>query len=32
MYIHRELENPLPFLQRKEAISIIGPRQAGKTT
>src|SRR3990167_7124683 len=33
MYIKRELE-PLiaPFLLRKEAISILGPRQAGKTT
>ncbi len=33
MYIHRELEKQiLPFLRRKEALSIIGPRQAGKTT
>ena len=33
MYIHRELEKRiLPFLNRREAISIIGPRQAGKTT
>lgn len=33
MYIARELEKEiLPFLARKEAIAIIGPRQAGKTT
>lgn len=33
MYIHRQLEKIIePFLKRKEAISIIGPRQAGKTT
>lgn len=33
MYIHRALEKQiLPFLKRKEALSIIGPRQAGKTT
>ena len=33
MYIHRTLENQiLPFLDRREAISIVGPRQAGKTT
>lgn len=33
MYIERQLESKLkPFLSRKEAIAIIGPRQAGKTT
>jgi hypothetical protein len=33
MYIHRELEKKIaPFVKRKEALSIIGPRQAGKTT
>ncbi len=33
MYIQREVEQKItPFLQRKEAISITGPRQAGKTT
>ncbi|TSC78782.1 MAG: Uncharacterized protein G01um101433_114 [Parcubacteria group bacterium Gr01-1014_33] len=33
MYIHRELEKEIaPFLERKEAIAIVGPRQAGKTT
>lgn len=33
IYINRELENKIfPFLAKKEAISIIGPRQAGKTT
>lgn len=33
MYINRHLEKEvLPFLSRKEAIAIIGPRQAGKTT
>lgn len=33
MYIHRQLEKKIiPFLKRKEVISIIGPRQAGKTT
>ena len=33
MYIHRELEKEIsPFLNRKEVIAIIGPRQAGKTT
>lgn len=33
MYIHRQLEEKMaPFLKRKEAISIIGPRQVGKTT
>lgn len=32
-YISRELENKIrPFLKRREAIAIIGPRQAGKTT
>mgnify|MGYP001607904850 FL=1 len=32
-YIHRTLEDTIkPYLDRKEAISIIGPRQAGKTT
>jgi len=33
MYVERELTAKIkPFLQRKEAISIVGPRQAGKTT
>lgn len=33
MYIHRELESQiLPYLKRKEAIAILGPRQSGKTT
>ena len=33
MYIHRQLEKKIaPFLKRKEVISIIGPRQAGKKT
>lgn len=33
MYIYRDLEAKIkPFLNRKEAIAIIGPRQAGKTT
>lgn len=33
MYIHRALENQIiPFLGRREAISVVGPRQAGKTT
>lgn len=33
MYIKRQLEIQIePFLAKKEAISIIGPRQAGKTT
>lgn len=33
MYINRELEAEIkPFLARREAISIVGPRQAGKTT
>lgn len=33
MYIHRELEKTiLPYLDRREALSILGPRQAGKTT
>jgi len=33
MYITREIEAEIePFLKRKEVISIIGPRQAGKTT
>ena len=33
MYINRNLEKIIdPFLKRKEALSIIGPRQAGKTT
>lgn len=32
-YINRELEKQLqPFLERKEVIAIVGPRQAGKTT
>ena len=33
MYINRQLEVDIkPFLAKKEVISIIGPRQAGKTT
>ncbi|MCU0652724.1 MAG: ATP-binding protein, partial [Candidatus Pacebacteria bacterium] len=33
MYIQRQLEQSLQlFLKRREAIAIIGPRQAGKTT
>ena len=33
MYIHRELEKEIqPFLKRREALAIVGPRQAGKTT
>lgn len=33
MYIYRQLEKEIaPFLKRKETLSIIGPRQAGKTT
>lgn len=33
MYINRSIEKEIvPFLARKEAIAIIGPRQAGKTT
>ena len=33
MYIHRQLEKEIkPFLKRKEALAIVGPRQAGKTT
>lgn len=33
IYIQRQLEIQIkPFLKRKEVISIIGPRQAGKTT
>lgn len=33
VYIKRQLEEQIkPFLKRKEVISIIGPRQAGKTT
>lgn len=33
MYIHREIEKEIaPFLKSKEVLSIIGPRQAGKTT
>lgn len=33
MYIHREIEKSLqPFLKRKEIVSIVGPRQSGKTT
>lgn len=33
MYVARTLEAELkPFLPRKEAIAIVGPRQAGKTT
>lgn len=33
MYIDREIEKEIiPFLARKEAIAIVGPRQSGKTT
>lgn len=33
MYINRELEKTIiPFINRKEVISIIGARQSGKTT
>ncbi len=33
MYIQRELEGKIrPFLKRREALAVIGPRQAGKTT
>lgn len=33
MYIEREITAQIkPFLERKEAISIVGPRQSGKTT
>jgi len=33
MYVHRILEEAVwPYVDRKEVISIIGPRQAGKTT
>ena len=33
IYIQRELEKEIkPFLKRKEALAIIGPRQVGKTT
>jgi predicted AAA+ superfamily ATPase len=33
MYINRELETVIaPFLKRREAIAIVGPRQCGKTT
>ncbi|OGE91833.1 MAG: hypothetical protein A3C85_02585 [Candidatus Doudnabacteria bacterium RIFCSPHIGHO2_02_FULL_48_21] len=33
MYIHRQIETELrPFLERKEAVALLGPRQAGKTT
>lgn len=33
MYIQRELEAKIkPFLNRREALAITGPRQAGKTT
>lgn len=32
-YVHRALEEQIvPLLSRKEAIAIVGPRQAGKTT
>jgi len=32
-YVHRELEKEIiPYLERKEVLSIIGPRQVGKTT
>ena len=33
MYIYRQLEKEInPFLKREEVISIVGPRQSGKTT
>ena len=33
MYINRNLEKIIePFLKRKEVLSIVGPRQSGKTT
>ena len=33
IYVNRELEKTIkPFLERPEALSVIGPRQAGKTT
>lgn len=33
MYIQRELESKIqPFLRRREALSVLGPRQVGKTT
>ena len=33
MYVNRNLEKIIkPFLKRKEALSVIGPRQSGKTT
>ncbi|MBI5754654.1 ATP-binding protein, partial [Candidatus Peregrinibacteria bacterium] len=33
VYVERDLlRHILPFLNRKEAIAIVGPRQAGKTT
>lgn len=33
MYIHRFLEKEVaPFLERREFLAILGPRQAGKTT
>jgi predicted AAA+ superfamily ATPase len=33
MYIQRQLEHKIkPFLKRREALAIVGPRQAGKTT
>ncbi|EKE11288.1 MAG: hypothetical protein ACD_15C00111G0017 [uncultured bacterium] len=33
MYVEREITSKIkPFLERKEAISIVGPRQSGKTT
>ena len=33
MYIRRELATQIqPFLSRKEVISLVGPRQSGKTT
>ncbi len=33
MYVQRDLENKInPFLQEKEIIAVIGPRQVGKTT
>jgi predicted AAA+ superfamily ATPase len=33
MYISRELEKEInPFLERREILAIIGPRQVEKTT
>lgn len=33
MYVHREIEKEIkPFLERREILAIVGPRQVGKTT